>query len=140
MRGLAILIAALAAALVISGLIGGCTVPRSTFAHPATEPPIVGDPERGQAIFRKGKGDAPPCSSCHALRPGTFTLGPIMQGISSRAGSRTPPTPAEEYLRQSILEPEAFLVPGFRPIMYPKYAEQLTLQDVADLVAYLLTL
>jgi hypothetical protein len=43
-------------------------------------------------------------------------------------------------LRQSILEPSAYVVSGFRDIMYPNFKEKLNEQDVADLIAYLETL
>ena len=48
---------------------------------------------------------------------------------------------AEEYIRQSIIEPEAHTVEGFTAaVMYPNDAEDLTDQQIDDLVAYLLTL
>lgn len=47
---------------------------------------------------------------------------------------------AEEYLHQSILEPERYLVSGYRDIMYPDYSAHLSEQDIQDLIAFLLTL
>ena len=50
-------------------------------------------------------------------------------------------TSAAEYLRESILDPNAFVVPGFAPgVMYQAYSSTLTDGEVADLVAFLLTL
>ena len=63
-----------------------------------------------------------------------------MTGISQRAGQRVPGLSAEEYIRQSILEPSAYLVSGYRNIMYPLYKDKLSQQDLADLIAYLETL
>jgi len=102
--------------------------------------PLPGDTERGAEIFRHGVNDAPPCITCHALTQGMFSIAPVMQGISQRAGERVEGLSADDYLHQSILEPSAFIVPGFRSIMYPDYADHLSAQDVADLIAYLKTL
>jgi cytochrome c2 len=101
---------------------------------------LRGDAQRGQDIFQNGLGEAPPCSSCHALTSGGFSLGPTMQGISQRAGSRIEGMDAEAYLRQSILEPEAFIVQGYRSLMFPSYARHFDEQDILDLIAYLETL
>ncbi|MEZ4672058.1 MAG: cytochrome c [Anaerolineae bacterium] len=101
---------------------------------------LVGDAVRGEDIFRHGVADAPPCTSCHGLAGSTFSLGPKMVGISQRAGERVPGLSAEAYIRQSIREPSAYVVSGYRNIMYPQYAEKLSEQDVADLIAFLMTI
>jgi len=102
--------------------------------------PIVGDAAHGEAIFRTGVNDAPACTSCHAITPGPFSVGPALKGVYERAKTRVPGLTPEQYLRQSILDPKAYIVPGFRPIMYPDYATHLSEQQVADLIAYLSTL
>lgn len=100
-----------------------------------------GNPERGVQLFREGINGAPPCSSCHqTVEGGGFSLGPNLAGIASRASTRIPGSVAEDYLRASILEPGAYVVSGYRNIMYPNYTAHLSSQDVADLVAFLLTL
>ena len=109
-------------------------VPSSTQTH------MAGDVARGESIFRHGTGEAPPCLTCHALTNSAFGLGPKMVGIHERAGSRVEGLSAEAYLQQSIREPSAFVVPGYRDIMYPQYAEKLSEQDMADLLAFLMTL
>ncbi len=101
---------------------------------------ISGDVQRGSDIFSHGINDAPPCVTCHARTQGMFSIGPTMQGISQRAGDRVEGLSIDDYLHQSILEPSAFIVPGFRSIMYPDYADHFSAQDVADLIAYLKTL
>jgi cytochrome c2 len=120
----------------------GCTVGDALAlvgARPAAAT-LTGDAQRGDALFHKGKDGAPACSSCHALVAGPFSVGPALKGVGERATTRVPGLTADGYLAQSILEPKAFVVPGFRPIMYPDYAKHLSAQDVADLVAYLKTL
>jgi hypothetical protein len=48
---------------------------------------------------------------------------------------------AEDYLRQSILEPDAYLVKGYPASVMPKvWGEQLSEEQVNGLVEYLLTL
>ena len=61
-----------------------------------------------------------------------------MSNIAERAGERKPPLSADEYMAESILDPGAFVVEGFDPLM-PSIVG-LTDQDVADLIAYLKTL
>jgi cytochrome c2 len=81
------------------------------------------------------------CVTCHTL-PGiasaTGTVGPPLAGIANTAGTRKPGMAAEAYLRESIENPNAFVVPGFpSPSAMPP--GQATGQEVADLVAFLLT-
>lgn len=82
------------------------------------------------------------CSSCHAVvaaeGPG---IGPNLAGVAAIAGERVPGLSAEEYLRASLLDPDAYLVQPYQEgIMYRGYAEALTPEELSDLVAYLLTL
>jgi cytochrome c oxidase subunit 2 len=42
----------------------------------------------------------------------------------------------EEYLRRSILEPQADIVAGFQPVM-PTYSGTLTPEDIDALVAFI---
>jgi mono/diheme cytochrome c family protein len=63
----------------------------------------------------------------------------------SKVGSRPPPDPGRwgsvsEYLRESIREPGAFLVPGYPGDMPAATTLRLSDRDVEDLLAYLLTL
>ena len=47
----------------------------------------------------------------------------------------------EEFLHESIVNPDADVAKGFSPgIMYPNYGKELSEQDIADLVAFLMTL
>ena len=64
-----------------------------------------------------------------------------VDGFPTRAGSRVPGLRAEDYLRQSIVEPSAFVVDGFEDGKMPAdWEEMLTPEEVEALVAYLLTL
>jgi mono/diheme cytochrome c family protein len=125
-------------------------VPTSTPTEiPPTEVTALGDPARGEAIFQGGKGAAPGCVTCHMVAQDMVLIGPSMVGIADRAATREEGKTAEEYLRESILQPNAFLVPntdvnvfsaGGTSLMFQQYADYLSEQDVNDLISYLLTL
>jgi hypothetical protein len=68
-------------------------------------------------------------------------VGPSFAGIGNRAENRVPGLSAEEYLRQSILEPDAYIVEGYPSgLMVPNLGETLTDAQIDDLVAFLMTL
>ncbi len=131
--------------LAVALLAAGCRAAIGQ-ASVATVPPSPatgsGDPERGQEIFTQGKDGAPPCSTCHRSAAGGFgfSLGPDLVGIAERAGTRVEGLSAEDYIRQSILDPHAYVLSGYRDIMYPDFGKHLSDDDVADLIAYLMTL
>ncbi|MBI5959630.1 MAG: ABC transporter substrate-binding protein [Chloroflexi bacterium] len=101
----------------------------TTFVQAVT-PPSMGDAANGATLFT-----AQGCVACHSAA--AAGVGPSFDGLASRAPTRVEGVSAEDYLRQSILEPGAFTPEGFQNIM-PPYAA-LSEQDVNDLVAYLLT-
>lgn len=81
------------------------------------------------------------CSICHSTEPGVELVGPNLSGVAITAGSRVPDLGAEEYLRQSIVDPDAYIVDGFRSgQMLPIYEERLTEEEIDSLVEFLLTL
>lgn len=122
--------------LIFALLLAGC----------ATAPPksadSSGNAERGAQLFAQGRGEVPPCLTCHQVVSSQvgFSIGPNLAGIGERAGRKVAGLSVEEYLRQSILEPERYIVSGYRDIMYPDYSSHLTEQDIQDLITYLLTL
>lgn len=136
-------------ALLLSALLlmSGCTMNVSSgvisVIRPLSTPtPLAGDVRRGEAIFRQGTGGSPPCSTCHMVEAGGvgFSLGPNLAGIAERGDLRVEGLSAPEYIRQSVLDPHAFVAPGFRDIMYPNYSAHFVEQDIIDLIAYLMTL
>ncbi len=80
------------------------------------------------------------CRVCHSLVPGKVVVGPSLDGVATRAASRVPGMSAEDYLRQSIVDPGAYVVDGFPDAMLRNFDELLTDQEIDDLVAFLLTL
>ena len=82
------------------------------------------------------------CSICHNIAPGSGVLvGPSLSGIGATAATRVPRQTAEQYIRNSILTPSAYVVTGFTDGLMPQtFSTELTPQEVEDLVAYLLIL
>ena len=107
---------------------------------------VVGDPERGRDIWETGGGviESTGCAWCHSLDGSELTgdmfrLAPSWLGISQRAGNRVPGMSSEEYLRESMVDPSAFIVEGYPDRMH-SYRYELTDADVNSLTAFLLTL
>lgn len=98
--------------------------------------------QSGQELFQKDILAAKAgCKTCHSLEPGVTIVGPSLAGIASRAGERVPGLTAEEYIRQSILEPNAHVVEGFVAGTMPQdWGDGLTAEQIDQLVAYLMTL
>ena len=80
------------------------------------------------------------CATCHSLEPDVVIVGPSLAGVASRAGSRVAGLSAEQYLRTSILDPGAFVVPGFRDAMARNFGEVLNTDQINDIIAFLMTL
>jgi cytochrome c551/c552 len=104
----------------------------------------VGDAAKGKELYEQtviGSASAPGCVTCHSLEPDVVLVGPSHAGLANRAGGYQEGVGAEEYLRQSITDPDAHIVEGFTPgVMYQNYAEDLSAREINDLVAYLMTL
>ena len=62
-----------------------------------------------------------------------------MVGIFVRAGERVPDLSAVEYLRQSIVDPRAYKVEGFKLTMPTFLRNMLSEEDIDALVAFMLT-
>ena len=89
----------------------------------------------GQQIFV-----AAGCGSCHTLgKAGTNgNIGPSLDDLAQAAGQREPGTSAEDYVHQSLLDPDAFTVEGFQKGVMPSFEGRLDEKQVQALVDYLL--
>ena len=148
--------------LMISGLLtlllllalgcGGAVEP--TEAPPATEPlpatdvpapsPAADTPEPvpvdGKGIFTSVFGQ---CSACHTIEGvAEGMVGPDLTHIGTDAGTRKPGVSAEDYIRESIREPEAFVPEGVvradSGLMTTAITAKLTDAQVNALVEFLL--
>ncbi len=88
----------------------------------------------GEQIFT-----AAGCAGCHTFGPAGSTgdIGPNLDDLASAAGDREPGTSAEDYIRESLTQPDAFLAEGFGNAM-PSYEGRLTDEQIQALVDYLL--
>jgi ferredoxin len=99
--------------------------------------PIVGE----QIYYETAAGVNAGCRICHSLEEGETIIGPSFYGIADRAGERISGMTAEEYLRQSIIKPNAYIVPGFpEGQMIQNFGQLLTVEEIDDLIAFLMTL
>ena len=115
------------------------------------QPLPLGDPAQGEKLFRRtllGTRPEPGCITCHSLAPGTVLLGPSLAGVATRSDTtiqqadyQGQAASVEQYLQESISAPNVYIAPGFAPdVMRPTFAAELSPQEIADLVAFLLTL
>jgi mono/diheme cytochrome c family protein len=79
------------------------------------------------------------CAACHTIQEipaARGNTGPNLSDVGRNAGTRKPGTDAKAYITESILQPEAFLSPGFQNLM-PSFRGQLTPEEQDALVDYL---
>jgi cytochrome c oxidase subunit II len=78
------------------------------------------------------------CQQCHSM-DGSAKTGPTLQGVFGRVESTAAGgtiTADENYIRQSILEPNAVVVAGYEPVM-PTYQGRLSDQEIMAIIEYL---
>ena len=101
-----------------------------------------GSAQAGEKLFEQAAiENQAGCSTCHSLEPDMILVGPSLAGIANRAGERVAELSAEDYLRQSIIDPDAYTVEGFSASVMPLvWSSVLDEEQINDLVAFLLTL
>jgi cytochrome c oxidase subunit 2 len=111
-----------------------------TDGSPTTTAPVESDPEaaaRGEEVA-----NSIGCLACHTVDGTPGSSGPTWKGL---AGSSRPLESGEvviaddEYLVNSIIDPNLQIVAGYDPVM-PDYSDQLTADEVDDLVEYIKSL
>ncbi|HUP44273.1 MAG TPA: cytochrome c oxidase subunit II [Thermoanaerobaculia bacterium] len=119
-----------------SGMIGSVIVMEPT----AYQQWLAGGPEgsmasQGEKVFQKFA-----CDTCHT---GEATArGPVLAGLFGRQVMLTTGqivTADENYIRESILNPQAKIASGFQPIM-PTFQGQASEEDLLKLLAYIKSL
>ena len=96
----------------------------------------TGDAVDGEAVFTGSLG----CVGCHTMEdlPGAVGIvGPNLTQIGTVAGTRSSLS-AEDYIRESIDAPAAYVVEGYAPVM-PELRSSMSDDEYEDLVAYLVS-
>ena len=106
-------------------------VPTDTPVPTPTPPPCDEDCLLGKELF-----DISGCANCHSTGDDKI-VGPGLAGVYARADRRKV-LDADDYIEESLREPQAFLVDGFPPVM-PSF-DQFSYGDVRVLIEYLKTL
>jgi len=105
-------------------------------ATPTPSAEEITDPvARGQRVFLDNG-----CGGCHIIEGlSSGTVGPELTLIGEVAGTRIEDFSAEDYIRESILFPNAYIVERYPQDVMPKtFGETLEEQALDDLVAFLL--
>jgi cytochrome c551/c552 len=107
------------------------TMPTTTSAVTATSPSNAGGQSSGEALF-----SANGCNGCHTFKPAgsTAKIGPDLDNLAQYA--KTAKQPLEAFTRESIVNPSAYIQPGFTDIM-PKNYKSLPKAQLDALVKYL---
>ena len=118
---------------------------------PATAPtddaPLLGDPQRGASLFAQpliGEANATGCRNCHAIEENIILIGPPLVEIRRRLtqleqnGLLNAETPTvRDYLYQAITDPQAVVIGDYPQLMYARFGDILSEQEIADLIAYI---
>ena len=98
--------------------------------------------EKGPSVIATGEElfQAKACNTCH--RPDTAVQGPILHGlfgeeVELERGEIV--TVDANYIRESLLNPTAKVVKGYRPLM-PTYQGQLSEEEILQLISYIKSL
>jgi mono/diheme cytochrome c family protein len=98
----------------------------------------------GEELFNQSVIDSTPgCVTCHSLEPGEVIVGPSLAGFGEEAEEEgeAEGMSAEEFVRQSIVEPDAVLSEGYDAgIMPGNYEDVLSQEQLDNLVEFLLSL
>jgi nitric oxide reductase subunit C len=129
------------------------SAPAGTGEAPPGARPVAGGENPmalGERLFRSA---SPACNACHSVAPGVNMAGPSLAGLGDRAAKaiaapdyKGKAKDVETYVRESITEPSAHLVPGAMysadgtSFMPNTYGQSLKPEQVDQLSAYLLSL
>jgi nitric oxide reductase subunit C len=129
------------------------SAPAGTGEAPPGARPVAGGENPmalGERLFRSA---SPACNACHSVAPGVNMAGPSLAGLGERAAKaiaapdyKGKAKDVETYVRESITEPSAHLVPGAMysadgtSFMPNTYGQSLKPEQVDQLSAYLLSL
>jgi cytochrome c oxidase subunit 2 len=107
-----------------------------TWRENASKPPAGGGGggASGEATFT-AKG----CGACHTFRPVPAAQGKVGPDLDNlKEAAQTAGMPLEDFIRESIVDPNAYLAPGFNPpSAMPSFKDTIPAADLDALVQYL---
>jgi mono/diheme cytochrome c family protein len=132
-RGLALL-------ALLGALAAGCGGEETVSPSPETvvgQPPAAPQPAKGDAAAGKGVFSDSGCGGCHTFKPAgpaaKGTTGPDLDKLPDYA--KTAGQPLDEFVRESIVQPDAYVEKGFPEGVMPAWSGDE--KQLADLVAFL---
>ncbi len=139
------IVEATAAATAEAGM-GGMTMDDNGNAAAVAAALKAGDPANGKVIFntvQAATGYA--CATCHSVTPdGARIIGPGLYNVSVHGAMHVPGENAVQYVRESILNPQAHIAVGDPPfpqnLMPQIFGQIFSEQQINDIIAYLMTL
>jgi mono/diheme cytochrome c family protein len=99
---------------------------------PKPAPSLTGDPKAGKSVFVQN------CGACHSLQAAGTTgkVGPDLDKLPELAKAANQGT-LDEFIKTSIVDPGAYIAPGYQNAMPPNFGTSLTPQQLADLLAFI---
>ena len=116
------------AALLLAGCGGEKVVAPTGPVMGALPKAVKGNPAAGKKVFVDNG-----CGNCHTFAP-AGTKGKIGPNLDKFLKGKS-----ADFIRTSIIDPNAYIEKGFQPDIMPKTYGQLTPKQLADLVAFLQT-
>jgi cytochrome c2 len=93
----------------------------------------AGNADNGTKLYNS-KG----CVGCHSLEKDKRLVGPTFYNVYEDAKNQVPGMGPDEYLYQSIVNPNAHIVATYQPNLMPQtFAQQFTPQEMSDMLAWL---
>ena len=94
----------------------------------------AGDAKAGAALFK-----AQGCGGCHTFKPANSsgTVGPDLDDLA--ASAKKAGKPLEQFVRESIVDPNEYVAPGYAPNVMPKTFGTLPKSQLDALVNYLVS-
>ena len=101
---------------------------------------VIGTVAQGPAGSAAGKAlyDSNGCGGCHTFKPAASTgkVGPDLNNLAADA-TKANRGSLEQYTRESIEDPDAYIVPGFPKGVMPAFKGKLTDSQINELVSFL---
>ena len=114
---MALVLTSATAVVLRSGGPGEPAAPASAAVSPRP-PAAAGLYDQGRTVFQ-----ARGCIGCHSVSDkglvSRMPIAPDLSGLGQRAASRRPGLTAEQYVQESVRQPQAYIVPGFTDVQMP---------------------